>query len=223
MSCVAIIPARANSKGLPGKNLKEVGGVSLIGRAIEAATHSKCVSRVIVSTDGHDIANEALKYSAEVIMRPATLASDSSRTIDAVCHALEYVEMSSGLCILLQPTSPLRSSEDVSRAVDLYNQKLNGSLISVCESEHHPFKTLIKSEIGEIGPIINLGMLESPRQDLPLAYRVNGAIYINRVEDLLSRRTFFVEPLQIYEMSSTLSIDIDNVDDLLRANSFLKE
>ncbi|UXC36800.1 acylneuraminate cytidylyltransferase family protein [Cupriavidus gilardii] len=220
MTNVAIITARAHSKGLPGKNLATVGGQSLVSRAINAALESNYVDRVIVSTDGPDIAAEARKLAAEIVWRPPYLATDDAKSIDAVCHALQSIGVAEGICVLLQPTSPLRTASDVAEAIKQYCKNRVGSVISVCESEHHPFKSLINKN-GRMEPLIDEQTFESPRQLLPKAVRLNGAIYVNKIEDLLAKRTFFCEPLFYYEMPRTRSIDIDESIDLMVARHLI--
>jgi len=214
---IALIPARANSKGLPGKNLKPVGGASLLARAIRAATDSGRCDRVIVTTDGEDIAFEAQRCGAEVVMRPAALSHDHARTFDAVEHALQTLAIDDGVCVLLQPTSPLRTAADVQAALDLWSRSTAGSVVAMTECEHHPYKTFIQTN-AELSPVHAFADMESPRQVLPLALRVNGAIYIATIETLLRERKFLIEPVVPYMMPAERSLDIDNALDLHMAN-----
>jgi len=218
MSVVAIIPARAGSKGLPGKNLRAVGGLSLVGRAVRAARHAGVVQRIVVSTDGADIAREAASHGAEVVTRPAALAEDASRSIDVVLHALEALELQEGICVLLQPTSPLREARDVRHAVERFlARNAGGSVVAVCESEHHPYKAILERD-GRYVPLLDYPSLEAPRQSLPRSLRVNGAIYVNDIAGLKRARSFFFGPLDFYEMPVSRSVDIDRESDLVLAN-----
>lgn len=221
MTYIAIIPARANSKGLPGKNLKQVRGVSLVGRAIEAARTSGVVDRIIVTTDGNAIADEARRCEAEVVMRPPHLARDYSKSIDAICHTLETLGVARGGCVLLQPTSPLRMGTDVAEAVRIHAVSGQGSVVSVCASAHHPYKTLLKQD-GEYRPLLDMSSFETPRQSLPQAVQLNGAVYVNRIEDLLAQRTFFCEPMAYYLMPLSRSVDIDGEGDLVLARHLVE-
>lgn len=115
----AIITARANSKGILHKNLQTVGGISLLAHAILAAKQSRLFERIIVSTDGKELAQHALKYEAEVIIRPAELANDTARSIDAVCYTLQQAGICTGTTTLLQPTSPLRRGSSYSGSLSI--------------------------------------------------------------------------------------------------------
>ncbi|SAI74836.1 3-deoxy-manno-octulosonate cytidylyltransferase [Bordetella ansorpii] len=217
MSVVAVIPARAGSKGVPGKNLRQVHGRSLVVRAIDAARGVAGVGRIIVSTDGDAIEAEALRHGAEVVRRPPDISGDDAATIDAVLHALRQTGIDQGACVLLQPTSPMREPRDVQEALDRFVAKPLGSVISVCECEHHPFKTILRTDQGA-RPMVDPASLETPRQQLPKALRVNGAIYINDVRDLFRARRFFIEPVDFHEMPADRSLDIDTERDLALAN-----
>lgn len=220
---IAIILARQNSKGIPLKNLQPVGGISLLGRAILSAQNSGIFDKIVVSTDGDLIADEAKKYDDVIIIkRPDDLANDTATSISGVIHALNELGVDSGVCCLLQPTSPLRTAQHIQDAYELFkNLGLQGSVISACLTEHHPYKSLIL-ENGQYEAVRLLADLESPRQQLPKAYRPNGAIYFNDIEQLKANQRFFNEPIALYEMNEQDSIDIDNQADLVRANQYLE-
>ena len=220
---IALILARQNSKGIPLKNLRKIKNKSLLAYAIEAAKKSLCFDRVIVSTDGSMIHDEAIKYGAEVILRPNALATDTASSISGIVHALETINLTDGTVTLLQPTSPLRTEIHIQKAFKLYNRQRVGSVISVALCEHHPYKTLLQHDENNQTyiPCHNLESLEMPRQQLPKAYRPNGAIYINDIAQLLKQKKFFIEPIQLYIMNSTDSTDIDSESDLQQAEQLL--
>lgn len=215
---VAVIPARGGSKGIKDKNLQPVGGVSLVARAILSAQAAK-IEKIIVSTDSEKIAQEAKRYGALVHYRSQETASDTAKTIDAVAELYKDMRLSvEDTCVLLQPTSPLREAKDVLDALtEFESQGRIGSVVSTVESEHHPYKMLLQTDDG-IEPLHSKESLEFPRQSLPKALRVNGAVYVISFQDLLNQWSFFVEPISCTQMSVERSIDIDHSSDLQLAN-----
>ncbi|AIL33064.1 acylneuraminate cytidylyltransferase family protein [Basilea psittacipulmonis] len=219
---IAIILARSGSKGIPKKNLTKIKEHSLLGYAILSALGSEVFDRVIVSTDGQEIAQEAQKYGAEVIMRPVDLASDNASSISGVVHALDNLNIEKGTVCLLQATSPLRTAKHIQEAYKMWSIQNQGCVVSACESEHHPYKFLIETN-NEYLPIHDLRDLESPRQKLSKAYRPNGAIYFNRIEEIMEKQRFFISPINLYIMSEEDSVDIDTMNDIQRAEQILEK
>ncbi|GAG81989.1 unnamed protein product [marine sediment metagenome] len=140
---IALIPARGGSKGLPRKNIKELDGKPLIAHTIEVAKQSRIFDRIIVSTDDKEIAEVAKEYGAEVpFIRPAELATDTADAMDVLIHALKWFKnkgQNFDYVMKLQPTSPLRTEQDIKNSMDLIIQKDGDSILSVSECEHHPF------------------------------------------------------------------------------------
>lgn len=221
MNYVAVIPARGGSKGIKDKNLQLVGQHSLVARAILVAKEVNCIDKVIVSTDSDKIAQEAIAYGALVHKRSAKNSGDFAKTIDVLKEMIEDMGLQNDICVLLQPTSPLRDSQDVLRAIRQYEENYQqGSVATVVSSEYHPFKMIVKTDLGFV-PVTILSDLEEPRQKLPKAFRVNGAVYVIAFYDLLKEQSFFVQPQAFIEMSEQNSIDIDTYTDLQRANQML--
>lgn len=223
---LAVIPARGGSKGLPRKNIKLLGGRPLIAWTIEAALECGYIDRVVVSTEDEEIADVAKRWGAEVpFMRPAQLATDEAKGMEVLLHAMGWLEAHQerfDLVLLLQPTSPLRSAEDIRNALALFTQKRAEAVVSVCESEHSPLW------MGTLGEDLNLRdflpreVLKSNRQELQRFYRLNGALYLATWEFLKKNRNFFGEKTYAYIMPRERSVDIDTELDLLFAEFLLE-
>lgn len=214
---LAIIPARAGSKGLPGKNLAKVGEHSLIGWAVLAALQSSCVSRTVLSTDSQEIAAEGKFHGAEVpFLRPESLANDSATSVEVALHCLEVLEAEEGFVpewlLLLQPTSPLRTSEDVREAFALTRNGECQAVVAVTEPSQHPMLAKTLDQDGFLHPIFHHGA--GRRQDLPRAYQPNGAIYWIKTDTLVREHSFYPERTKAYVMPAERSIDIDTAYDL---------
>ena len=217
MTCIAIIPARGGSKGIPNKNLAEVDGQSLVTRAISCAVQSGVVDFVVVSSDDRSILEVATASGAIAIQRPADLATDTAAIEDAIAHALQKFSESHPTpttLVLLQPTSPLRQSSTISDAVRLFTENGNvGSVFGVIEAEHHPYKTLIATD-AIVQPVRTIEDLSRSRQELPKAYRQSGSIYVVGVQDFLTNNSLFISPVRWIEVSSEEAIDVDTPADL---------
>ena len=217
MTCIAIIPARGGSKGIPNKNLAEVNGQSLVSRAIKSAVQSGVVDFVVVSSDDPAILDEATKAGAVAINRPADLATDTAAIEDAIAHALRKFSESHPTpttLVLLQPTSPLRQASTISGAVRLFAVNGSvGSVYGVTEAEHHPYKTFIASD-STLLPVGSIEDLSRSRQELPKAYRQSGSIYVVGVRDFLASNSLHVSPVHWIEVSREEAIDVDTPADL---------
>ena len=220
---LALIPARGGSKGIPHKNIIDLCGRPLIEYSISAARSSKYIDRVIVSTDDAEIAKVSVESGADVpFLRPAELAGDNSRTVDAVLHAINQLKAQGEeyhILVLLQPTQPLRTSEDVDKAIEKFIESNCQDLVSVSPVDDNPL--LIRSiENDKLIPLINASST-CRRQDMPAYYRVNGCIYINLIDEL-SESTSFNDNKIPFVMSREHSVDIDEMKDLYIAEYYLK-
>lgn len=210
-SFLGIIPARGGSKGLPHKNIRKLGGKPLIAWTIEQALRSKYIDRVIVSTDNPAIAKISKKYGADVpFMRPAELATDKAKSIDAVFHALFSLSEKYDYVVLLQPTSPLRIADDIDACIKLCTGRRINSCVSVTESEKNPYWMYSLNKNGRMRRLIQTEKIIDRRQDLPKVYLSNGAIYVAQVDWLLNNKTFVTDETYAYIMPSERSVDIDN-------------
>ncbi|MEN6390249.1 MAG: acylneuraminate cytidylyltransferase family protein [Syntrophomonas sp.] len=221
----AIITARGGSKRLPGKNIKMLCGKPLIAYSIEAALNCSYVKRCIVSTEDPKIKEVSLQYGAEVIDRPSYLAADSTLSSAVVRHVLEELKSQDDVpdnFVLLQPTSPLRTSDHLSSAIERFYSSSQDCLVSITEAEHHPYKSLIYED-HLLSPLIDKSLFEQPQQALPRAYRTNGAIYIINSAVFLQENSFFVPPVCSFEMDAMSSVDVDTELDFRFAEFLLRE
>lgn len=223
MSVLAIIPARGGSKGISRKNLRQVGGRSLLARAVGAARRCPLVDNVLVSTDDEEIAREALACGAEVpFMRPAELACDTAPTIPVLVHAAHAWETATGrrptILVLLEATVPFRRADHVTRALQRYRQGDCRSVISVCPLERKPQNILRKCEVGHVERYIRSPLETfSRRQDMSHLCRLSSGVYVVGRDDFLSAEKLVLEPVGYIEMTPTESINIDDELDLMLA------
>ena len=220
MNNIAIIPARSGSKGLPDKNIRPVGGKPLMAYTIEAALNSGCFDTVFVSTDSDRYASIAREYGAEVpFLRSAALATDTANTWDAVREALSRFAdqgKSFDTVMLMQPTTPLRTSEDVRAAYALMEEKHARSVIAVCEVDHSPLWCDMIPDDGNMKGFGRKDLAWVTRQELRPFYRVNGAIYLLTVQGNTIPADDDIYEDQCYAlfMDRKKSVDIDSEDDL---------
>lgn len=222
---IGIIPARGGSKGIRKKNIVDLAGKPLIAHTIEQAKGSKYIDEIIVTTDDEEIADIARKLGVEVpFSRPKALATDEAKGIDVVLHAITWFdsnEESFDIVMMLQPTSPLRLSEDIDKAIELLFLKNAMAIVSVCKSEHHPLWSNTLPEDGNMKNFINPEYMNKNRQELPVIYRLNGAIYLSFCNYIKDRKSFYGENTFAYIMPEERSIDIDNILDFKLAELLL--
>lgn len=206
---LAIIPARGGSKGLPRKNVLDTAGKPLIAWTIEAALKSACITRVILSSDDAEIISVAKAHGCDVpFVRPDILASDDASTMDVILHALGQVP-GYDYVIVLQPTSPLRSAQDIDAAFDKMITTNVSSCVSVCEVSETPYWMFSIRKNGQVERLINLPKDIHRRQDLPKSYKLNGAIYIIETDTLQATNSFISDTTAAYKMDRRVSIDVD--------------
>jgi len=226
MSCIAIIPARAGSKGLPGKNTALIEGKSLVQLAIESALSIPEITRVVVTSDDVSVQKIATDLGAEVVVRPAELAQDNSPIESAILHALTGLSLdptSTDVLTVIQPTSPLRDKQLLATSINNFIKNgSQGSLFGVVEVEHHPAKMLVVN--GEfVVPFTKVEDLSAPRQQLDRVVRQSGSIYITNLQQFLSLGTLFINPVRWVAVSGAEAIDIDTAQDLALAQETARE
>lgn len=205
---LAIIPARGGSKGVPRKNIRDVGGKPLIAWSIDAARKSRYIDRIIVSSDDSEILQIARKYGADTpFIRPAELARDDTPGIEPVLHAIEELP-GYDYIVLLQPTSPLRTAEAIDACIELCINRERSVSVSVSVAPKSPYVMFQISDSEKLKPILDTGQA-TRRQDFPEIYALNGAVYVAQVEILKQNRSFLVEDTIACKMSSEQSFDID--------------
>ena len=225
---LGLIPARGGSKGLPGKNTRPLLGKPLIAWTIEQALTSKYLDRVVVSTDDKEIAEISKKYGAEIpFMRPKKLAEDNAKGIDIVLHTIDWFRENDkrkqyDLIMLLQPTSPLRKSEDIDKAIEYLFLREAKAVVSVCEVDHHPLWANTLPEDGCMKDFIRKEIINKNRQELPVFYRLNGAIYLAYCDYINQCKSFIGKDTFAYIMPRERSIDIDDEIDLRLAETLMK-
>lgn len=224
---LGLVTARGGSKGLPGKNLLKVGGMSLTARAVRSGTESRYVDRVVISTDSAEIAQEAENFGCGVpFMRPCELATDGAKSIDVIRHALETLKEqgeSYDVFVLLQPTSPFRTAFHVDACLELMDVKGADSVVSVAKAEHHPLNMNTLPDDMCMKNFIRTEAENRNRQDLPDYYRLNGAVYAVSCGYMLESGRLFSERSYAYLMSAEDSVDVDSKLDLKLAQLLVQE
>jgi N-acylneuraminate cytidylyltransferase/CMP-N,N'-diacetyllegionaminic acid synthase len=221
MRVVAVISARGGSKRLPRKNVLPLAGKPLIAWTIESALRAKNLMRVLVSTDDVEIAEVARQFGAEVpLLRPAELAEDSSTSVDVVLHVLDWLSRNEqplpSFVLLLQPTSPLRTADDINASLNLQKEKNANAVVSVCESGH-PISFL--KRINSSGELLPLSV-DDPAER---TFQLNGAIYLVSTAVFMKERTFTPKGCFAYIMPQERSLDVDTPWDFHVADLVLKE
>lgn len=212
---LAIIPARGGSKGIPGKNIVNVCGKPLIQYTIDAAKASRYIDYVYVSTDSEKIAMVSRECGIDVTkLRPSELATDEAKTIDVIKYTLNlFNEDRYDYVVLLQPTQPLRQAKHIDEAIEMIVPGKCESIVSVSEVNEHP---LFMRKINAEGKLESILVASSTvrRQELGAYYKVNGAIYINNIEELLQHDVSLNDNVYPFVMEKEFDLDIDEQNDL---------
>ncbi len=227
MNIIAIIPARAGSKGFPGKNIANFIGEPLISWPIKAALSSKYISDVFVTTDSREIADVALSQGAKVPwLRPENLALDESVRSEVILHALDNLP-ECDMFVYLEPTSPLTEGKDIDQAIlTLISNEEAESCVTVTEMfQYHPSYCVRKGESGFISPWSLKTFDDVPinRQALEPAYFFDGSLYVSYTRSFRSRKEFYHERTIAIELDSYKHIEIDAASDLELAENIYKD
>lgn len=223
---LAIIPARGGSKGIPSKNIIDIYGKPLIQYSIECAKESKYIDRTIISTDDLKIKEVSERCGGDVtFLRPSELAQDTSKTIDCLVHAVNWLKEHGeeyDYLVLLQNTVPLRKSWQVDEAIEKLFSGNERSLVSITEVEENP---VLMRTLNEDGTVKNMLQLNSTmrRQDFPKFYRVDGAIYIQKLDEDFNLDTSLNDGKLAYIMEEKYSVDIDTYLDIKKIEYYLEQ
>jgi CMP-N,N'-diacetyllegionaminic acid synthase len=226
MNNLAIIPARSGSKGLKDKNIKLLNGKPLLVYSIEAAKKSGLFNEIFVSTDSEGYAEIAREWGASVpFLRSEELASDTASSWDVVKAAIKQYQVIGrkfDTVALLQPTSPLRTAEDITAGYVTMKEKAANAVVALCEVDHSPLWSNTLPEDLSLTNFINRDSVNKPRQKLPQYYRINGALYIVRTEYLLCSDNLYSDKSFAFIMDKEHSVDIDDEMDFIIADSIMK-
>lgn len=224
MKTLAYIPARSGSKGIPRKNIRPLGGRPLLAWILEAAAKTGLFERIMVSTDSEEFANVARDCGAWVpFLRDPSVSQDSTPTIATVCSdkaRLEAMGETFDVLCLLQATTPLCRSEDIAGALALYEEKRAG-VVSLVRTHVRPMIMRRLDEQGRAIPILESREVLR-RQDEPVFYQLNGAIYINAWDEIGPDLKFGYNPFG-YVMDEISSVDVDSLEDFALAERLLME
>ncbi|MFC4768237.1 cytidylyltransferase domain-containing protein [Effusibacillus consociatus] len=221
---LAIIPARGGSKGVPRKNIREVAGKPLIAWTIEEAKKSKYIDRLILSTEDAEIMTVAESWGCEVpFQRPLELAQDDTPGIDTVLHAVDILSPKYDYVVLLQPTSPLRTAEDIDGCIEQCVNQGAPACVSVTEPEKSPYWMYTLDEGNALKPLVQTERLILRRQDLPKVYSLNGAVYVAECQWLREKKGFVNIGTVAFPMPHSRSVDVDTEFDLRVVGILLQE
>jgi len=227
MKILGLIPARGGSKGVPKKNIKLLAGKPLLQYTSEIGLQSKCLSKVILSTDTDEIIEVGKKLKLEVpFRRPSNLAADASPTLPVIIHALDYYaaigEEFDAVC-LLQVTTPFRTTEFLDEAIETFIEQQTDSLVSVQEvpHEYNPHWTFEVNSLGNLHISTGEEKIISRRQELPKAYHRDGSIYITKTSVLREQQSLFGKSIAYIESPKEFYVNIDTMADWEKAEEIV--
>lgn len=221
---LAIIPARAGSKGIPNKNIRSLAGKPLLGWSIEQALACPKIDRVIVSTDCEKIASIAKSYGADIpFIRPAEFSTDTASTEVVLNHAIDYLKETENYfpsaVVLLQATCPIRVKGTIARAIEQFEKEEADSLLSACEI--HPFLWKKNQKTTSYYDYTKRPRRQELKESDKI-YEENGSIYITKTTLLVTEKNRLGGRISIFEMSSLESYDIDTEDDFTVVDNLIR-
>ena len=227
LKILGIVPARGGSKGLPGKNIRPLNGKPLIGHTIDAAKASKYINKLVLTTDDDDIARVSSQFGIEIpFMRPSELATDTSRAIDTYIYTLKRLKdefnYEPDMVVILQPTSPLRTTEDIDSAIQKFIENKADSVMSMCELEHPIERARVIREDGRIENYLRQKIVVKNRAEYFQVFAPNGVVFVLKPE-MIYKKDFYSENTFAYVMPKDRSVDIDILIDFEIAEFLLKK
>ncbi|XKH01314.1 acylneuraminate cytidylyltransferase family protein [Marinobacter nauticus] len=217
---IAIVPVRSGSKGLPGKNTRKLAGLPLYQHALQQGTRT--VGQALLSTDIEGIDAADLPPGARLVKRPSELATDTTPMADVIRHLIETQALEPFTLVLLQATTPLRSDEDIARAIELYQEGNYELVMSVVEKDRSILKYgLLQGD--EFQPMREPEYCFQNRQQLPAVYAPNGAVYVFSARDFIEAGGFPSHRMGVVKMPADRSIDIDRESDFELAEKALQK
>jgi CMP-N,N'-diacetyllegionaminic acid synthase len=219
---LAIIPARGGSKGVPRKNIRRLAGKPLLAWTIEEAKKSNYIDRLVMSSEDEEIVALGRQWGCEVpFRRPLELARDETPADLVVLHTVSELPRYDYL-LMLQVTSPLRTVEDIDGSLELCVARKARACVSVTEPHKSPYWMFTLDEQERLHPLLS-STLAKRRQDLPLVFALNGAIYIAETEHYLAAKTFLTPETIAYRMPGEKSLDIDTEYDILLFEAIMRK
>ncbi|MFH1420902.1 MAG: Gfo/Idh/MocA family oxidoreductase [Candidatus Aenigmatarchaeota archaeon] len=228
MNIIAIIPARGSNKSTPYKNTKLLAGKPMIAYSIETALKCPLVDRVVVSTDDIEIAAVARKYGAQTpFMRPKELAQDETPMLPVLQHAVDWLEKNENekidIVVLLDATTPFRTSENIEECIKKLQSTNADSVITVCEAEHNPYFVMVQLDDDKMQPLLKTDDAITRRQDAPKVYRINAGVYAIKKDVLMQQNKIFTDNTRVVIMPQRNSVHIDNSNDFELAEFLAKK
>lgn len=226
MKYVAFVFARGGSKGVVRKNLQKIGGVSLVGRAVRQALAADKISKVIISTDDPEIADEAVKFGAECpFIRPGFLAEDTSKEWEAWKYTVRQLRDQGeefDVFVSVPATSPLRKPADINAAIELFESGHTEVVVTGKEAERSPYFNMVKRD-GEGNVSLVCESSVSRRQDVPVVYDMTTVAYVMMAQYILDQESIWSEKTKLSVVPSDQAIDIDTMSDLVCARALYAE
>lgn len=212
---LAVIPARGGSKGLARKNILSVQGRPLLAWSFEAARRSRYIDRVVLSTEDPQILSVGRALGIDVpYVRPKELASDEATLDQVLAHLLREVVVGYDYIVLLQATSPLRTDEDIDGCIECCVRRGAGACVSVNIADKSPFFYRAMDQDSRLRPVLGDSCAAPRRQEMPVTYMLNGAVFVANTGYYLQHETFLTQDTLGYVMPKNRSLDIDNEFDL---------